>query len=459
MIKRCIECERELKANYKEIGIIAETGEYTEDENKNAREFFKEFGVSHNIEFYLGYEFDVQFAWIDYESLTAVASFNKTNIISFNPEIKYDSERSIKNDIKVNFRYDNAESKFKKDGGRFKKQDSIDAWEAIEDTIDLRFINNSQVAYQVAKHRALTWKSMGAFWEIVISKDDFWYAAAEDSVIKPGSIIEITHEMAEVDTARIYQVRGITIDFKNDVVTLLVRDINFITAYRTADKLLIHSDMPDNCTLFFDDSTGGSNLITNNHDTIHDIADQKWGASCFAPDGANDYLSIPDSADWDLTEQTNFTIERQIKMTDLTANQVFISQYEDNQNYWYFGFSQANNQLEFKQVQGGGAIVTCTSGNNALNDITTWHHVALIKVGTEWGIYVDGTQVAFVSDASTDTLAGLLYIFCLGNGVSAFDKSKGDELRITHDNVFSAAPVVGLTDTITPPTAAYTDEG
>lgn len=432
---------------------------YTENENKNAREFLKEFGVSHNCEFYTGYNFDVQFAWIDYESLTAVATFDNKNIISFNEEIEYDPERSIKNSILTHHRYDNAESKFKR-GKRFKKDDSITDWETVDEEINLRFIKNSQVAYQVAKHRALTWKSMGNFWEIVISIDDFWYGSVEDDVIKPGSIIEITHEMPEVDTVRKYQVRGITIDFQNDVVSLLVRDIDFINDYHTACKLLIHSDMPDNCELFFDDSTGGSNLITNNHNTIHDTADHKWGDSCFAPDGANDYLTIPDHDNWDLINQTNFTLERQVKMTDLTADQCFLSQWEDNQNYWYFSFLQANNQLEFKQVQGGVAIITVTSANNALNDIINWHHVALCKkVGNEYGIYVDGVQVAYLNDGSTDTLASDLYIFCFGNGASAFDSSNGDELRITHDNVFSAAPNLALADTITPPTAAYTDEG
>ena len=32
-----------------------------------------------------------------------------------------------------------------------------------------------------------------------------------------------------------------------------------------------------------------------------------------------------------------------------------------------------------------------------------------------------------------------------------------DEIRIQHSNIFSATPVVGLTDTITVPTAEYTD--
>ena len=85
---------------------------------------------------------------------------------------------------------------------------------------------------------------------------------------------------------------------------------------------------------------------------------------------------------------------------------------------------------------------------------TDFHHLALCKVGNEYGIYIGGTQVGYRSDSDIDTFAGKLLI-------GSFDEEQLffggwlDEIRIVKANVFNAAPVAGLTDTITVPSLPY----
>ncbi len=84
---------------------------------------------------------------------------------------------------------------------------------------------------------------------------------------------------------------------------------------------------------------------------------------------------------------------------------------------------------------------------------TAWHHISLCKVGSDYGIYLDGTQTAFVTDADTDTFTGVLRVGAL-SASNYFDGYIG-EAKISSDNYFSATPVVGLSDTISVPTAPY----
>ena len=61
-------------------------------------------------------------------------------------------------------------------------------------------------------------------------------------------------------------------------------------------------------------------------------------------------------------------------------------------------------------ISGGSNLVpNFVSAENVLNN-TDWHHIVLCKVANEYGSYLDGTQVAYVSDADMDTFADNLYI-------------------------------------------------
>ena len=148
----------------------------------------------------------------------------------------------------------------------------------------------------------------------------------------------------------------------------------------------------------------------------------------------------------------------EIKFVDHDGWEWLVEHYEDDDNRWYiYHVDEASNQgFNFTFKSGGVRFSTGLVGE--ITD-TNWHHFAMCKVADEYGIYGDVTQVGYVQDSRTDTFTGLLYIGQFGGGNGGehtfyFDGHL-DEVRIQHSNYFSAAPVSGLSDTITEPTVEY----
>ena len=173
----------------------------------------------------------------------------------------------------------------------------------------------------------------------------------------------------------------------------------------------------------------------------------------YAVDGDSDYLSSPDHANWDVagSDSQDYTIDFFAKFTDHAGTETLLSQREDVNNYWTIRHVHGSG-WGFFVVSGGATIVNLAASGGEITD-NDWHHVALCKVTSggptvEWGIYVDGTQINYLSDVSTDTFTALLNIGREGAAGNYFD-GNADEIRITNTNSFGAAPNVGITNTIT----------
>ena len=77
-------------------------------------------------------------------------------------------------------------------------------------------------------------------------------------------------------------------------------------------KLLIHSDTSSGSTTFTD-SSNSARTITANGDVVHSANASKFGSTSMYFDGSGDYLSVPDSNDWDFGSG-DFTIDFWIKL-------------------------------------------------------------------------------------------------------------------------------------------------
>lgn len=220
----------------------------------------------------------------------------------------------------------------------------------------------------------------------------------------------------------------------------------------TNTKLLLHMEGTDASTSILDSGETGHTVTANGTAQLDD-AQKKFGSTSLLLDGNSDYLSIPDSTDWDFTTQTNNTIDFWIKFSSVATDQCIWSQYVDASNFVNFQYYQATDQLRFV-VNSAATYIVDLNATSTIND-TDWHHIAIVKVGSDYGMYLDGTQIAYDTTASTDTLAAALTIGAFNVGASDFVNGWMDELRLVNANPFSASPVVGLTDTITVPTAPY----
>ncbi|MDY6862917.1 MAG: LamG-like jellyroll fold domain-containing protein [Thermodesulfobacteriota bacterium] len=222
----------------------------------------------------------------------------------------------------------------------------------------------------------------------------------------------------------------------------------------TALKLLLHCDGADESTTFTDKSSSvHGNATAGGNAQVDTAVTDPWSGNdgVLMLDGTGDYLSYADHADWDIS--TNWTLDLWVKHNtgEPGAEESYVCQYEDDSNCWSL-MRGSNESVNFYVWSGGTAIISLGTGIDAITD-TNWHHVAVCKVGNEYGLYIDGTQVAYLSDSDTDTFAGTLYVGYQGAGAGTLDMDGYiADVRIRRDNHFGAAPVVGLTDTISIPT-------
>jgi hypothetical protein len=202
------------------------------------------------------------------------------------------------------------------------------------------------------------------------------------------------------------------------------------------------------------DESGYGNVLTLFGNASLTTSPVKFGTHSFAFDGSGDYITVPNNADgrWNVagTVTHNYTIDFWFRTPSPSVTQALISQFEDANNRWTI--TSQTTGITFGVRSGGSWVIDLLPTGTAVT-ANTWTHIAVIKKGTLYGIYVDGVQLSYASDASTDIFNGSLIIGQQGTGVQYLDGNL-DGIRLSKSNVFGASPNSGLTDTITVPTSA-----
>jgi hypothetical protein len=175
-------------------------------------------------------------------------------------------------------------------------------------------------------------------------------------------------------------------------------------------------------------------------------------------DGTGDALTMPDSADWDFmgSSSGSRSIDFWIKAGTLTGSDMMVCHSESIGPNHHWIFQVSTTAMDFF-AQSGGATLNATNTTVGIAD-TDWHHVLLVRVADEFAIYIDGAQEAYTQESSTDTYAGKLGIGIRDADAAGTIDALFDEIRFYTGNPFSAAPVVGETDTITVPTSQHTSD-
>ena len=101
-------------------------------------------------------------------------------------------------------------------------------------------------------------------------------------------------------------------------------------------------------------------------------------------------------------------------------------------------------------ARNGWAVLLNPTGG--LPALTTWHHMAIVRNGSTWTVYLNGSSVGTATYSGTvNTPSGAFEIGWAGTSDSYFD-GYIDDFRITNG-------VARYTTTFTPPTAAFPDKG
>lgn len=179
------------------------------------------------------------------------------------------------------------------------------------------------------------------------------------------------------------------------------------TAAYTSDAntlLLLHMDSLD---------ITGNNALSFYGDAQLDTAQKKYGTASLRLDGTGDYVTLADSADWDITTG-DFTIAGFFMIDDLPGNgvkQTIASQYASATSYWELGIlnTLGTYSLYFKFYNGAAQTVT-VDFTTLLAD--TFYHLAMTKSGNNYYFFQDGVQLGTtqVNALSVLAVAGVLQI-------------------------------------------------
>ena len=247
----------------------------------------------------------------------------------------------------------------------------------------------------------------------------------------------ISRQLVKVDNGRIFANYGLGTNF-NDVtgaVSISTGGLDNNT------MLLMHCDT---ITPSIIDQTGKT--VTNNNVTLQSAV-KVFGAGSLQFDGSTAYASLAVDTAWNFGSG-DFTIDGWFMFNDLTGTQTLFSQPNAG------GYSPID---LLKTVANKLALYVSSNGtsNDLFNgvlgsfvfQISTWYHIAVVRSGNSWNVYINGS-----SDIS-GTVAGTLYsstgILRIGSDLaSQYFFGRVDEFRISKG-------IARWTTTFTPPTSAY----
>ena len=155
-------------------------------------------------------------------------------------------------------------------------------------------------------------------------------------------------------------------------------------------KLLLHcddgTDFEDSSILPHNVAPIGTPLITTAPTYPQNNA--AFGAACKF-DGNGDYLSIPDIDNWDFGTEP-FTIDFWMKLSTISKAAGFVRLFSDSSNRVEIGYYDGYDAISFRILSGGEYVVNMYHQNWPGKD-TDWHHIACVRSGDTFSIYLDGS--------------------------------------------------------------------
>jgi hypothetical protein len=211
-------------------------------------------------------------------------------------------------------------------------------------------------------------------------------------------------------------------------------------------KLLLHCNGTDGSQTFIDEIGKTVTAIGN---AQIDTAQSKFGGASGLFDGAGDYLSIPDSDDWNFGSG-DFTIDLWVRFNSVAGTQMLVGQLAEGgiDNSWFLYWTTPE-YIKFGYSTDGINITTVTRGWAAV--VNTWYHIAVVRNGDNLYFFVDGIQAGTTYNMSGAVIynsSRILEIGTQNSGVNDPFNGWLDEVRISKG-------IARWTTNFTPPTSEY----
>lgn len=207
--------------------------------------------------------------------------------------------------------------------------------------------------------------------------------------------------------------------------------------------LLLHCDGVDGSTTFTDNSLSAHTVTANGNAQI-DTAQFKFGTASGLFDGTGDFLSIPDSVDWDFGTG-DWTIDLWFRLPATGGiYRLFGSQAGETDWMWADIQTNADNRASITIM---GNLINFT-GLNAVTD--TWTHLEFVRSGTNVFCFKDGVQLGSTGTNSDNITSAGAINFGRRNDASSEFNGWLDEIRVLKG---TASNITNFT----PQTAAYSN--
>ncbi|MAM17517.1 MAG: hypothetical protein CME35_00940 [Gramella sp.] len=215
--------------------------------------------------------------------------------------------------------------------------------------------------------------------------------------------------------------------------------------YFPQTKLLLPFDGANGATTTSDSSNLNHTITLSNGAQIS-TAQSKFGGSSLLLDGTNDDVNVGSSNSVFTWGTNDFTIECWIYLNSIGSNENI------------FSHSSSGVGIEFLLDGSSGLKIYIGGGSWFINGTTTsssgistgqWIHVALVRNGSNFDTYVDGTKGGTTASSATSITAPSNNAFIGSNrGGSNYIDGYIDDFRITMG-------IARYTSSFTPPTTAY----
>ena len=210
--------------------------------------------------------------------------------------------------------------------------------------------------------------------------------------------------------------------------------------YYNSCSLLLHCDGTNGSTTFTDNSPSPKTVTAYNGAAIS-TAQSKFGGASGLFDGTNDYLSIPNNAEFNFASGT-FTVEFWVYFSSVSGQRALVSTYQNSANGWtvqlYLGVVSVN-------LSGDGFDIAGTTTISA----NTWYHIAVSGTPGSYKLFLNGVQEG--STYTGGTALSSTSALTIGQIVSSvYFNGYIDELRITNG-------IARYTGNFTPSTTQFLD--
>lgn len=176
--------------------------------------------------------------------------------------------------------------------------------------------------------------------------------------------------------------------------------------------------------------------------------DSSATGSALSFDGTGDYLTIPDSDDWDFIG--DFTVDCWVKLNSLSGNYYIIGNvdyFDAGSLGWGIVYQTAVYNIRFSMNYNGATWAVDINAVGAITDLN-WHHVAVVRNGSAINLYVDGVSVASASYSGTPTSSNAIHVGKQPVNTPNYFSGSIDEVRISKG-------IARYTSNFTPSTSEY----